>query len=233
MTERIRDKIRHQAVNWLTGEHGYKLLYSLARIKDTLLENALLGVSHRYPGYVDAQSLARIGEEAGLTRSPFHTNSEYASRLETRILLNQQKGSAETLIREIVRFFGEAGQWNAVMTIYGSGERLSMQRNDDEIYKDQTSFTAAGWAWCTVVIVRDELLTGQEASALQALCREFKAAHIKGQCGVLTETNIAEFYSEVPQLPAPMDPVSAYGIGGLHSEAGEYHSSLDPVIFTF
>lgn len=234
MPSRIRDMIRHQAPSWLVGEEGYKVQYSCARLLDTVLENAFYGMVHRYPGYVDAETLQRIGEFAGLTRSPYHTDAEYTARLKQRHVLNLEKGSAERFIREIVGFFGAAGSWQAVMTIYGNGERLSMQPGDSTIYKDQTSFTAEGWAVCTVVIVRSIPLSTERRAALRQTMREFKAAHISGRCALLGGANNAEFYSELPQLPAPMAPLTIRGIGGAYSEVGEsYSAGSSPVIFTF
>lgn len=234
MPSRIRDMIRHQAPSWLVAEEGYKLQYSCARVLDILLENAYYAMVHRFPGYVDGGTAQRIGEFSGITRSPFHTDAEYLARLKQRHVLNSEKGSAERFIREIAGFFGAAGQWNAVMVIYGNGERLSMQPNDPLIYKDQTNFTSEGWAICHVVIVRTAPFNGEQQSALRQTLREFKAGHILGRCGLLGFMPAREYYSEVPQLPAPMSPLTVRGIAGAYSEAGEsYSSNVSPVIFSF
>lgn len=234
MPSRIRDMIRHQAPHWLVGPEGYKLQYSCARLLDILLESALYGMVHRYPGYVDAETLQRIGEFAGLTRSPFHTDEEYIARLKQRHILAGEKGSAERFIREIFGFFGAVGEWTSIQTIYGNGERLSMQPGDDVIYKDQTAWTSEGWAVCHVVIVRSTPFTNEQQSALRQTLREFKAGHILGRCGVLGTTPVGEYYAEIPPLPAPMTPITVRGVGGTYSEVGEtYSSPVSPIIFSF
>lgn len=228
----FRERIKTQLVSWLVNTNNYRIMYSCARLLDILMEQSLYGVKHRWPNYVDGESLPYLGRDRRLTRGVFETDEGYAIRLRDFINLNKRKGSVEELIRQIANFFGEV-QWNCVMTIYGDGERLSMQSGDSTIYRDTTPFTASPSqkSFVTVVIVRDDLLTPHEAESLKVICSEFKAAHILGQCGQLGGGR--EFYSEVPQLPSPMTPITATGIGGFYSETGEFYSSADPIMFTF
>jgi hypothetical protein len=99
---KFRDQLITSAPRWLQRTRGYRLLFALGAIWDTLADDMLLAVKARYPGLLDpVHSLPYLGRDRRIRRGLAELNDPYAERLKAHLDVNRRRGMALLMLQQI------------------------------------------------------------------------------------------------------------------------------------
>jgi hypothetical protein len=99
---RFRDQLITSAPRWLQRTNGYRLLFALGTIWDTLADDMLLAVKARYPGLLDpVHALPHIGRDRNMRRGLNETLDSYALRLKDHLDVNRKRGLGLLMLEQI------------------------------------------------------------------------------------------------------------------------------------
>ena len=106
----IRDSIKSFVPNWLSNRlkanTAFRVLYVIAQMTDAMVETMIEGVRASQPGRGTSTADALIGQSRGILRGLSETDAQYEARLRAWLMLWQNAGSDQSLIRLIQGFLG-------------------------------------------------------------------------------------------------------------------------------
>lgn len=103
MPERITfvARMREASPPWLQRSVGGRVMTAIAATLDSLAERAADGVSMRFPGLVNDDSLSAIGRDRGIRRGPGEAGATYARRLRPWWDDHRVRGGPYALLRQV------------------------------------------------------------------------------------------------------------------------------------
>lgn len=90
---------------WLTRLVGARVVEAIGEVIDTVARRQIQAVRQRFPGDVDASSLARIGRERRIRRGPAEDAETYARRLRIWWDMHRIRGGPYALLWNLHHFF--------------------------------------------------------------------------------------------------------------------------------
>lgn len=160
----ISDSVAHFVPYWLANRKdrnvGYKILYAIALVLDSMVEFSLQGIYARFPGKGTTTALPYTGRSRGIIRGEAETDASYEARLRAWLDIWPNAGSDEVLARAIqsylansprVRIVDRSGHWTTLESD-GTVTRTNAAWDWDSISNPERSDPLYPW-WSDIWII--------------------------------------------------------------------------------
>ncbi|MDP9034202.1 MAG: hypothetical protein M3O50_05305 [Myxococcota bacterium] len=140
----LRNAINSVIPNWLANRPrlntGFKVLYAIALVGDTLIENGWQGLLATFPGVGTDTALPLIAQTRGLLQGPHEPNASFVTRLLAWLDTWANAASDEVLVQQLQAFMTPAT--GPLPTV-----RLVNRRGNWVIVNPDKTITLASGAW--------------------------------------------------------------------------------------